>query len=486
MILLVFILVPLLGAILSIFTGFLNERIPRYIAAFSMIICLLVSLFIFFYSNRFFQANITMHTLLIAFHKTWFSEYGISIYFGLDNLSLLMILLTSLIGLCSIYCEWHTLNDKIGIFYFFLLCIALGMFGIFLSFDMFLFFLFWELILIPMYFLIIFWGNSKKNRHDVIYVARKFFIYSQISGFFLLFFILNIVCIYYSNFGIWTFNYFFLKNIKISLYTEFFLMFSLLLSLIIKIPLFPFHSWLPDFQESISSSGSVDLIGLLLKPAIYGLLRFYLIFCPRTSHILSLFFISIGLLSMFYGSIMAFSQKNIKRLLAYSTISSMGIIFAAIHSENIVAYQGVLLYIVSSVISTAALLILIGRIFIQINTQNILYMSGLWSCMNFIPSFFLFFSLSMLNIPMTGNFSGEFMMLFGIFMHCPILGCFFVFGLFLSSIYLLIMIQKVCYGSNRLSVIKNELSFFDFVILIFFVFFICLLGLYPKFILKFL
>ncbi|VFP81033.1 NADH-quinone oxidoreductase subunit M [Buchnera aphidicola (Cinara kochiana kochiana)] len=486
MILLIFILAPLLGAILSVLMGFLDKRIPRYIAAFSMASCLLVALFIYFTSNGIFKENIAIHTLFITFHKIWFSEYGISIYLGLDNLSLLMILLTSLIGLCSVYCEWYKLNNKIGIFYGFLLCIISGMFGIFLSFDMFLFFLFWELILIPMYFLIIFWNKNSKNCYDIIYVARKFFIYSQISGFLLLFFILNIACVYYSNFGIWTFNYFALKNVKMSIYTEFFLMFSLLLSFIIKIPLFPFHGWLPDMQEHISPSGSVDLIGILLKPAVYGLLRFYLVFFSRTSHILSLFLMFIGLFSMFYGSIMAFSQKNIKRLLAYSTISSMGIIFAAIHSNSIVAYQGVLLYLVSSVVSTAALLILNGKIFIHINTQNIYCMNGLWSYMNFIPSFFLFFSLAMLNIPMTGNFSGEFMMLFGIFMQYPILGCFFIFGLFLSSIYFLIMIQRVCYSSNQLSIIKNELNFFDFIILFVFVFCLCFLGLYPKFILKFL
>ncbi|VFP78095.1 NADH-quinone oxidoreductase subunit M [Buchnera aphidicola (Cinara cuneomaculata)] len=486
MILLIFILVPLLGAILSVLTGFLNERIPRYIAIFSVMVCLLTVLLIYLKSNNNFLVNFTNHTLLVTFYKNWFPEYGISIYFGVDNLSLLMILLTSFIGLCSIYCEWNTLNNKIGIFYFFLLWIISGMFGIFLSLDMFLFFLFWELILIPMYFFIIFWNKKNKNFCDIISVFRKFFIHSQISGFFLLFFILNIVCIHYKNSGIWTFNYFILKNIKISVYTEFYLMFSLLLSFIIKIPLFPFHSWLPDVQACISPSGSVDLIGILLKPAIYGLLRFYLVFFARTSHILSLVFMCIGLFSMFYGSIMAFAQTNTKRFLAYSSISSMGVIFAAMHSENIIAYQGILLYIASYVVSTAALLIIFGKIFTHINTQNILYMSGLWSYMHIIPSFFLFFSLAMLNIPLTGNFSGEFMMLFGIFMHCPILGCFFIFGLFLSSIYFLRLIQQVCYGSNSLSIIKNELNFFDFIILLFFAFFIFFLGLYPKFILNFL
>ncbi|VFP79124.1 complex I subunit 4 family protein [Buchnera aphidicola] len=484
MILLVFMFVPLIGGLLSFLTCFLNKKLPRYIAFFSMFICLLVSIF-FFYSNRISNPSILVNTFIFSFYKIWIPRYGISFYLGVDKLSLLMIFLTSLIGMCSVSCEWNVLNKDIGLFYCYLQFVVLGMFGIFLSLDMLLFFFFWEMILIPMYFLIIFWNHSCESKNKVFYISRKFFIYSQLSGFTLLFSILNLACIYHNYSGIWTFNYFILKNITISLYMEIFLMFSFLLSFLIKIPLFPFDDWLPDTQEIISPSGSIDLVGILLKPAIYGLLRFHLILFPRTSHIFSLIFVILGLFSMLYGSIMAFSQTNIKRLLSYSSISNMGIIFAALYSENIFSYQGAILYFLSYVISAAALLIIFGKIFYHIKTQNILYMGGLWSCMYFIPSFFLFFSFANLSIPLTGNFSGKFMILFGIFSFHPILGYLFILCSFLSSIYLIMLIQRVCYGSSMHIILKNELNIFNLITLIVFTCFLIFIGLYPRIFLHF-
>ncbi|VFP88070.1 NADH-quinone oxidoreductase subunit M [Buchnera aphidicola (Cinara piceae)] len=485
MIILVFMAIPLIGAILSLLTYFLNKKLPRYMAFLSIMTCLFFSIFFFYTNSHINNSSFSDNSLIFSFYKIWIPRYGISFYLGVDKLSLLMIFLTSLMGICSISCEWDILNKNIGIFYFCVQLIILGIFGIFLSFDMLLFFFFWEIILIPMYFLIIFWNNSYENNCKSIYVARKFFIYSQLSSFILLFSILNLACIYHSYSGIWTFNYFILKNIKMSLYMEIFVMFSLLLSLVIKLPLFPFDDWLPDIQEIISPSGSVDLVGILLKPAIYGLLRYHLVLFPRTSHMFSLIFISLGLFTMLYGSIMAFSQTNIKRLLAYSSISNMGIIFASLYSENIFSYQGVMIYFVSYVISTAALLIIIGKIFFHIKTQNILYMGGLWSCMYFIPSFFLFFSFANLSIPLTGNFSGKFMMLWGIFSFYPVLGYLFAFCLFLSSIYSVILIQRVCYGSTNHVILQNELNIFHLIILIFFACFLILIGLYPKLFLQF-
>ncbi|ABJ90585.1 NADH dehydrogenase I chain M [Buchnera aphidicola BCc] len=396
-----------------------------------------------------------------------------------------MIVLTSIFGLFSVFCEWHSKQKNSGIFYSFLLLIISGMFGIFLSLDLFLFFLFWEMILIPLYFLIVFWGNINKNKKNNIFIAHKFFIYSQLSGCMLLFFIINLVCCHYNYSKIWTFDYFLLKNTPVSLFTEFFLMFFLLLSFIIKIPLIPFHSWLPDVQECLPTTNSIDLIGILLKPAIYGILRFNLIFFPHSSYLFSRFFMIFGLLSTLYGSIMAFSQKNIKKFIAYSSISSMGIIFSSIYSFNFFSHQGIILYLFSYCISTAALLIIIGKIFSHIYTQKIFKMGGLWNYMRFIPSFFLFFIFSNLNIPMSGNFGGEFMMLFGIFSSFPFLGYFFILNLFFSSIYSLVTIQKVCYGLNNNFFIKHELSFFDFFILFFLVFMIFFLGLYPSLILNF-
>ncbi len=483
--LLIFIFVPLLGSFLSILTGLFNSKYPRYVALFSMFICLLGSLFCIYYHYKNHDLNSEIFPFMAVYYKAWLPYYGISFYLGLDKLSWCMIFLTSVLGLLAVFCEWDNVYDKSEIFYFLLLCMMSGIFGIFLSLDMLLFFLFWEMILLPMYFLIIFWGKSCFDCSNNIFVAHKFFVYSQLSGLVLLFSILNLSRIYYNFSGIWTFNYFFLKNVSCSFYTEVFLMLGFLVSFIIKMPLVPFHSWLPDTQACLSTSGSIDLIGVVLKPAIYGLLRFCLILFPRAFNSFSFFFVTLGLFSAFYSYIVAFSQTNLKRLMSYSSIASMGIIFSALSSKNIFAYQGSFLYLFSYIISTTALLILIGKIFHYTGTQNILKMKGLWSCMRFIPSFFLFFSFANLNIPFTGNFSGELMMFFGIFSSFPVLGSFFVATLLLSSIYSVIVIQRMFYGISDYKGIIGELNIFDLITLSFFVFCILFLGLYPKIFLDF-
>ncbi|VAX76391.1 complex I subunit 4 family protein [Buchnera aphidicola] len=485
MILLIFILTPVFGAVLSYLISYVKNTFPRYVAFCSIFFCFVLSLF--FYFNNFYFTKIVASSvnLYSIFYCNWFPEYGISFYFGIDKLSWCMIFLTSILGLVAIFCEWNSVHDHSGMFYFFLLLVIAGIFGIFLSFDMIIFFLFWEMILIPIYFLIFFWGNFHRNKNYVYFSANKFFIYSQLSGFILLFSILSLSCIYHNYSGIWTFNYFILKNIILSDRIEVFLMFSILLAFVIKIPLVPFHSWMPDLQECLPFSNSVDLIIILLKPAIYGLLRFNLVFFPHSLHKFSLFLMCWGLFSMWYGSIMAFSQSNLKRLIAFSSISSMGIIFSALHSENIFAYQGMIIYLLSYMISTTALLILINKIFKHMKTHNIRHIRGLWSCMQFIPSFFLFFSFANLNIPITGNFSGEFMMFYGIFSSFPIISCLFIFGLIFSSIYSLMMIQRVCYGTTNHCVVKNELTVFDIILLTFFTILLIALGLNPNFILQF-
>lgn len=485
MILLILILIPFFGALLSFITFFINSKYPRYMAILSVSLCLLISLFLFLYNYNFGGINFIEKNFIVIFYKSWFPEHGISFYLGMDKLSLLMIFLTSLLGFFSVFYEWDNIDCFPGMFYFFLLFMMFGFFGIFLSFDMFLFFVFWEIILIPMYFFVFFWGSRGKKRNGVVFAANKFFIYSQLSSFIFLFFIIHLSCIYHSYSGIWTFNYFVLKNIHVSLNTEIFLMFCLSLSFMIKMPVVPFHSWLPDVQKFLPVSNSVDFMGIVLKPAIYGLLRFSLVFFPRAHHKFSFFFACLGLFSVLYGSIMAFSQKNIKKLIAYSSISSMGMIFAALNCANIFSYQGVILYSVSYILSSSALLILINKIVSHIKTQNISYMNGLWSYMQLIPSFFLFFIFVNSNFPITGNFSGEFMMLMGILTCFPKLGCLFIFSVFFSSIYSVFLIQRVFFGSTDKIIVCNELNYFDLIILIILIFLILLLGLHPQFFLKF-
>lgn len=487
MLLIMLIGIPFLSALLSLQSVRFCSKFPRIISLLAMFFCLCIA--IFFYWKSFFiysNHNNLSNIWISEFSSIWIPKFGIFFHIGIDKFSVLMIILTSIIGIFAILCEWNKNYKNLNVFYCFFLLIITAIFGIFLSIDLFLFFCFWEVLLLPFYFLVIFWNKKIIiKQYDYIYRARKFFIYSQLSGLFLLISILMLVWNHYIISGIWTFNYVLLRDTYFSFQTETFLMFSFFLAFAIKMPLVPFHSWLPDIQQCTPVSGSIDLIGILLKISIYGFLKFSLMFFPRSIHFFSLFFLFFGLLSIFYGAVMAFLEKNMKRLVSYSSISHMGVIFIALHSGSIIAYQGIVIYIISYTLSSAALLIIIGKIKDYVKTYNFLYISGLYLFFPTLSTFFLFFSLVNLGLPGTGNFVGEFMMLFGIFRFFPYFSIIIFFIFIFSSIYYLNMVHKICYGVSDFKKNVAVLTKLDLSILFVLTIIIIIIGFYPKFIINY-
>ncbi|QCI18723.1 NuoM family protein [Buchnera aphidicola] len=480
MLLSLLIIIPFFSGFISFFSFKFNKYISRYIALISLILTFLVFIKIWICVDfKIYQLDHYPHwnyELILP----WIPRFGIEFHLAVDSFSIIMLFLTFFLGIIAILCSWNEIKKNQGFFYFNVMLVLTGVIGIFIACDLFLFFFFWEIILVPMYFLISLWGNNKKDKKNSIHAANKFFIYAQISGLIMLMSILLLVFSYYQKTHILTFNYNLLIFSSVNLYIQYLVMFGLFVAFIIKMPIVPFHGWLLNFHCESSYCGTVDIIGALLKIAPYAMLRYSMTIFPNTIQKFAPIAMVLGLFSIFYGALLAFSQTNIKRLIAYASISHMGLILVAIYSNSEIAFQGVVIQILSNSISTAALCIISGQIYKYFKTHNILEMGGFWSNIYWIPAFSLFFALANLGLPGTGNFIGEFLILFGIFKTYSIVSIFAVISILFSSIYSLYMIQRIYYGPVK----KNCSTLFpnikEILILIILVLSLIFLGLMPQ------
>jgi NADH-quinone oxidoreductase subunit M len=477
------IFIPFLGGFFSWQFEFLGKKIPRWIALFFISLngFLLLD---FFYKKQFYllKKNID-HFFYTEINVSWISNLGIHFHLALDGLSFLMIFLTIFLTFISILLTWNEDIKNIGFFYFCMMCIVSNLIGIFLSWDLFLFFIFWEIISIPTYFLMTFWGK-KNNFLNRSQIANKYLIYSQISGLIFLLSMISLVKIYYDKTHILTFDLNILKNFFENNMYRLFILIGFFISFMIKIPLIPFHSWFPSFHKNTPVSGAFDLVGIIIKVGIYSLLRFHLLLFSNMSLRYSIFFCILGVICIFYSIFVAFNQNSIKKVIAYMSISHMGFILIAIFSRNILAYQGIILYMISYSLSTSALIILTRILYKNFQTDNFKKMGGLWEHMFFVPGFFLFFIMSSLGIPGTGNFIGEFLILLGSFHVYPILTTVSMIGLVFFAVCFLNMFHKIFYGSNKKILFLYKISILEFIILFILSFLLIFIGLYPNIVLN--
>lgn len=479
MLLSLLIIIPFLSSFCSFFSCNFNKNIPRWIALIGIILTLLVIIKISTQENcDLFQ---TKHypdwdyQLILP----WIPNFGISFNIAIDGLSIVMLIFASLLSIVAVVCAWNEIKMKEGFFYFNLMLVFTGIIGIFISLDLFLFFFFWEIVLIPMYFLVSLWGD-KDQKENNYFAAYKFFIYGQISGLILLSSILLLVFNHYEITHILTFNYNLLLNESFNQYVEYVIMLGFFLAFSIKMPIVPFHGWLPDTHSQSPYCGSVEIVGILLKTAPYALLRYNLALFPHSTQKFAPIVMFLGLISIFYGAFLAFSQTNIKRLIAYSSISHMGLILIGIYSNNEISLHGVVIQILSNSFCMAALCILSGQLYKRFKTQDIRLMGGLWSHVYWIPGFTLFFSLANLGVPGTGNFIGEFLILSGLFKFFPLTSILATIGIVFSAIYSLNMIHKIFYGSSKKDFsifFLNKQELWTIIVLIFILVF---LGVNPQ------
>lgn len=481
MLLLWLILIPFIGGLLCWLIEILGGRSPRWMALLSMGLTLVISLYLWTQgSYDLSAAESGQNWPYEPFKVQWIPSLGISLYLALDGLSLLMIVLTSLLGIMAILCSWKEIKHYVGFFHLNLLWILGAVIGVFLAMDLFLFFVFWELMLVPMYFLIALWGHKAATGRSRISAATKFFIYTQASGLLMLIAILALVFIHHQNTDQMSFAYEDLLNVQMSETTQFIIMLGFFIAFAVKMPIVPLHGWLPDAHSQAPTAGSVDLAGILLKTAAYGLLRFCLPFFPEASATFAPVVMVLGLVGIFYGAWMAFAQTDIKRLIAYTSISHMGFVLIAIYTGNQVAYQGVVIQMVAHGLSAAALFIICGQIYERLHTRDMREMGGLWNRIKWIPGLSLAFAAANLGMPGTGNFVGEFMILIGSYSVAPTIIIIATFALVFASVYSLIMVQKAFFGAAKSDEPLEGMNAREMSIILTLLVLLILLGVYPQ------
>jgi len=364
-----------------------------------------------------------------------------------------------------------------------------GVVGIFLALDMFLFFFFWEMMLVPMFFLIALWGHNIPGGKGRVYAAIKFFIYTQASGFLMLVSILAMVFLHQQATGKLSFDYHDLLNTPMGAQVEWWLMLGFFGAFAVKMPVVPFHTWLPDAHGQAPTAGSVDLAGILLKTAAYGLLRFGIPFFPHASAAFAPVAMWLGVVGIIYGAVVAFSQTDIKRFVAYTSISHMGFIVIGIYAGTEQALQGVVVQMIAHGLSAGALFILCGEIYERLHTRDISKMGGLWSRFPNLPPILLFFSAASLGLPGLGNFVGEFLILVGSFDAAPVVTIIAASGLILAAVYSLYLVQRALHGApqplpegvqlNKQGLLK-DLSKRELVMMLSLMALLMGLGLYPQ------
>ncbi|MBL7861835.1 MAG: NADH-quinone oxidoreductase subunit M [Cyclobacteriaceae bacterium] len=412
---------------------------------------------------------------LLDYSIPWIPQFGISVHLAVDGLSLLMLLLTFFLGAIAVLISWKEIQNRVGLYHFCLLWVLAGITGVFLAMDLFLFFFFWEVMLIPMFFLIIIWGHENSR-----YAAFKFFIFTQASGLLMLVAILGLYFVNGNQTGNYTFDYFHLLEANIAPGVAMWLMLGFLAAFAVKLPVVPFHTWLPDAHSQAPTAGSLILAGLLLKTGAYGLLRFIVPLFRDQAMVIAPWAMAIGVFGIIYGAILAFSQTDLKRLVAYTSVSHMGFIMLGVFSFNELAAQGVVMQMITHGISTGALFILAGFIYERIHTRDITRMGGFWKSMPFLGACGLVFAMASLGLPGLGNFVAEFLTLVGAWQATHKFTIIATLGLVAATIYSLRILQKVFYGTQASATMLVDLSIRERFIMMALVVSIIWLGLFPQ------
>ncbi len=419
-----------------------NAQAPRWIALAALVIdlCLLAGLIPTLITDS--ESAVAAGTWMLQWQAPWIPRFGISFFLALDGLSLLMLSLTIFLGLIAVATAWKEITYRPGFFYFNLLWTLAGVIGIFTALDLFLFFFFWEIMLIPMYFIIAIWGHERRT-----YAAIKFFIFTQVSGLFMLLAMVALVFVHNRQSGNLTFNYFDLQQTTLSPELGYWIMLGFFIAFVVKLPSFPFHTWLPDAHTQAPTAGSVILAGVLLKTGAYGLLRFVIGLFPQAAQEFAPVAMTLGVISVLYGASMAFAQQDVKRLVAYSSISHMGFITLGVFAFNAQAYQGALMTMLAHGLSSAALFAIAGGLQYRLHTRNMNRMGGFWLTTPRLGAITLFFCLAALGLPGLANFIGEFLVLLGSFQSHATLTVIAALGMIAAPVYALMVIQKIYHGT---------------------------------------
>lgn len=407
----------------------------------------------------------------------WIAAFGISYHVGVDGISLLLILLTTFLTPITLLSAWKSIQKSVRGFLASLLLLETGMLGVFVSLDLFLFYVFWEAMLIPMYFIIGIWGGERR-----IYAAVKFFIYTMVGSLLMLVAILYLYFHHGAATGVYTFDLLQIEQTRMPLQAQIWLFLAFGLSFAIKVPLFPFHTWLPDAHVEAPTAGSVILAGVLLKMGTYGFLRFSLPLFPNASATFTPLIMVLAVVGIIYGALVAMVQPDIKKLVAYSSVSHLGFVMLGIFALNTEAIQGGILQMINHGVSTGALFLIVGMIYDRRHTRLIADFGGLARQIPIFTAFFMIVTLSSIGLPGLNGFVGEFLILMGTFLTHRVFAVIAASGVILAAVYMLWMFQRVMFGKleNPENRSLNDLGKREIVVLVPIVAVIVLIGVLPK------
>jgi NADH-quinone oxidoreductase subunit M len=412
---------------------------------------------------------------LLSFDVAWIPPLGARFHLAMDGLSLLLALLTVFLGIISVIVSWTEIQERVGFFHLNLMWVLSGILGVFVAMDLLLFAFFWEMMLVPMYFLIIIWGHENR-----VYASIKFFIFTQLSGLLMLLAILGLYFIHARQTGVYTFDYARLLGTAINPSTAMWLMLGFFIAFAVKLPVVPVHNWLPDAHTEAPTAGSVILAGLLLKTGAYGLIRFVVPLFPEAAREFAPIALGLGALGIIYGAVLAFAQTDLKRLVAYTSVSHMGFVMLGVFSWNMWALQGAVMQMICHGIATGALFILVGALQERIHTRDLRRMGGFWSQAPRMGGVAMVFAMASLGLPGLGNFIGEFLVLVGVYQVSVPATVAASLGLVAATIYSLWIIQRVFHGADTPHIKVRDLSPRESAVMAALIVAIVWLGLYPQ------
>jgi NADH-quinone oxidoreductase subunit M len=411
----------------------------------------------------------------------WIPELGMRIHLAVDGLSLLMVSLTALLGVVAVAVSWKGIGERVGLFHFQVLFALAGIMGVFLALDLFLFLLFWEMMLVPTYFLIVIWGHENRRA-----AGLKFFLFTQSGGLLMLLSILGLHFIHGAQTGEYTFDALRLAATNLSETAGVLLMLGFFLAFAVKLPAFPLHPWLPDAHTAAPTAGSIILAGLLLKTGAYGLIRFAVPLFPAASVRLVPWATVMAIAGIVYGGVAAFGQKDMKRLIAYTSVSHLGFVLLGIYAGTPAAMEGAVLLMVCHGITTGALFALAGSVQDRFGTRDMASLGGVWSSAPRLAAMTLLFALAAMGLPGMGNFAGEFLVLLGVFAVRVLPGVLAATAMIISVIYALSLVRRTMFGPagtakpGAASVVAGDLGAGEMVVMATLTVVILYLGLFPQ------
>ncbi len=468
----VLLLLPLLGALIIAFCR--SEERVKWIALFTTGITLILSLFLLL------KFDPSRSGFQFIDYGSWLPSFSIRYKVGIDGLSLVMVIMTTLLTFIAVPSAWNYISKRKKLFYSLLLLLETAMIGVFVSLDLLLFYIFWEAMLIPMSLIIGIWGGKRR-----IYSALKFFIYTFAGSIFLLVGLV-VLAIYYSNLtGTFTFDLTQLSSLKLPLELQKWLFWAFFIAFAVKVPIFPFHTWLPDAHVEAPTPGSVILAGVLLKMGAYGFLRFSLPLFPQAYKMYAPIIFALGVIAIIYTALVALVQEDVKKIVAYSSVSHMGFVMIGLFSLTVQGIEGAIFQMLSHGLVSGALFFVVGIIYERLHSREVPRMGGLASLAPKLATLAMLFTMANVGLPGTSSFIGEFLTILGAFKASWLVASLMALGVVFGAAYMLYMYRNVFFLEPKVLLFK-DLDLRELLSLSFLAFLVVWWGFNPEFIMKFI